>query len=280
MLTHFNPDVVGIKERIIAYSYSGFGKTRFVTSLPTEKYGDIVYYAADENSELLGSVLKKYRVNEDGSRRIHVLKPDREDPIGNFTEFCIHDWKAEFPKAKTLIVDTYSKVMFDAIMFAANRGFMNQEKHYQFGVPNRPGSQAIPNRNDYQGIQGASRGFLDMIFHHQKDMHIIFVHHEDITQVEGVGAVGGPSHPGRTMTLELPAKFDTVIRLTREPQIAPDGTVRLVVVANTASNGQYIAKIRENGVDGNPLPQVVLGRDPINFWNAYDAISQEANVNV
>lgn len=253
------------RERIIIYSWPGFGKTRAALSLPdTPKWGEIVYYACDEGSEFLGSCLKRYR------KRVHVLKPDRDDPLMNFTEFAVHDWKTDFPKARTLVVDTYTKVMFDILRDCAQKGSMTQEKHFQF-VTKGGTAVTIPNRSDYFAIQNISRNLVDLIFQHQSDMHIIYVMHEDMMQTEGIGAVGGPSHPGRQMALELPSKFNTVIRLTRDARVTPNGEVKMIVTAHTDSHGQYVARIREAEEDGNPMPMVDLDVDPVNLWQMYDS---------
>lgn len=254
-------------ERILEYGRAGVGKTRFGLSL-TPRFGDIIYYAADENSEDLASIDPSKR------SRITVLKPRGDDPIQNFTEFCMHNWQADFPNAKTLVVDTYSKVAEDAIQYSANTGAVTAEKHFQIGDVKK-GGQIIPNRGDYLAIESISKGFLSLLFEYQRDMNIIFIMHEDLKVDEKAGtAFGGPSHPGRRMQDIIPATFNTVIRLTRETILVPGKSVPdTVVVANTANTGAYIAKIRENDeTQGNPLPKVILGKNPVNFWEQYDAL--------
>lgn len=272
MLEYFQINSDTVKERIIGYSPPGVGKSRWGLHL-SERFGEIVYYAADKGSEYLASIFPAYR------SRIHVIRPvadfDRKiNPIHNFSEFCIHNWKKEFPNVKTIVVDTYTKVANDCIMWSANNRAVTAEKHYEVGTPGDAGSQIIPNRGDYMAIQSLSRGFIDLIFEHQKDMHIIFLMHEDISQVDGVGSVGGPAHPGRTMMLELPASFNTVIRLFRKPVSEKTSTgqtrAKSKVIASTDSQGAYIARIREAGAHGNECPEVVLDDDPINFWNWYE----------
>jgi len=269
----FKAELEAIRERILAYSYSGFGKSRLITSLPnTPKWGQgpdsILYYPADNNAEFLGSTLPHYR------DRIAVLRPKGDDPIANFTAFATTNWRERFPNARTMIVDAYSTLMFRIMLYCANNGMMSQETHYVIGVPGTTGSQAIPNRSDYFAVQNLSRNLLDLMFENQKDMNIIFAFHEDITMAEGVGSISGPSHPGKTMALEIPGRFDTVVRLVREPTITPEGEVKMQVFAVTASNGQFVAKIRESGATGNPIPKVLLDNDPVNFWKLYDAVNQ------
>lgn len=266
------------RERIILYGSAGVGKSRFGLCVPEEPFGDILLYAADENSEFLHSISPEQRM----SGRIKVIKPRTEwtdpetgeikkgDPITNFQQFCMTDWKKVFPTVKTIVVDTYTKVAMDCIQYAANTGAIDREMHYKIGDPN-DGGQAIPNRSDYQGIESLSRGFIDTIFDKQRDMHIIFICHEDSKQVGNVGVVGGPSHPGRKMTQDLPAKFSTVIRLIRDPVLIPgDSVPTMKVIAVTDHDGQYIAKMREGDYEkGNGLSRIALDKNPVNFWNMY-----------
>lgn len=279
--------------RLIVYGRPGFGKSRLALALPdTEQWGDILYYAADEGSEDLASVLPQYVFHKDGSRRIHVLRPDdgeegSDSPIMNFNEFAYRDWRKEsytdpdtgkevsLKNVKTLVVDTFTKIAYDVIMWSANSGAVTQEKHFSVGDPKK-GGQILPNRGDYSAVASVTRGFLNSIFLHQKDMNIIFVMHEEMDVIEGVGPQGGPAHPGRQMTEELPAKFPTVVRVDRRTEPGRGGKPsRKVVVAVTESSGQYLAKLRENGTTGNPMPEVVLDVDPINFWLKYDQVMDE-----
>lgn len=254
------------KERIIGYGRAGIGKTRWALSLP-KRYGKIVYYAADQNSEFLTSISPEKR------ERIYVVKPVGDNPMSLFMQFCMQDWKKIDPEIGTIVVDTYTKVALDAIRHSANTGAVTAEKHFVVGKPEE-GGQTLPNRGDYMAIDSLSRGFLDMIFDKQRDMHIIFLCHEDVKIVENVHAVGGPAHPGRAMTEYLPAQFNTVVRLIREQTLVPGADApEDVVIAITENDGKFIAKVRtadEKNV--NPLGRVVLNRDPINWWEKYDAI--------
>ena len=251
-------------ERIIVYARAGIGKTRFGLSL-TERFGKIAYFAADKNSWLLQSISKEKR------KRVVVVKPKGYDPTALFMQFCMTDWSEIDPEIKTLVVDTYTKVAMDAIAWTANTNAVDREKHYIIGEPGE-GGIAIPNRGDYQAIDGLSKGFLDMLFDKQSDKHIIFLCHEEVKTVEGVNSVGGPQHPGRQMIDYLPAQFSTVIRLIREELLVPGAdNVEPVVVAITDNDGKFVAKLRtENENEPNPMARVLLERDPVNFWKQYD----------
>jgi len=254
-------------ERIIIYGRAGIGKTRLALSL-TPRFGKIAYYAADNNSEYLTSI------SPEKHNRIILAVPQGDDPILAFTKFCMHDWKSTDPEIKTLIVDTYTKVAMDAIRHSANSGSITNEKHYVVGDP-KNGGQTIPNRGDYLAIENLSKGFLDLLFTHQRDMNIIFLCHEDIKLVEGAEAVGGPAHPGRSMTEYLPAQFSTVIRLIRDKILLPKHSVPTdVVIAIADNDGKFIAKVRtQDETHPNPLGRVILDRDPSPYWEFYDKVN-------
>lgn len=253
------------KERVIIYGRAGIGKTRLALSL-TERFGKIAYFAADNNTWLLSSIDKKKR------DRVIVVRPKGDDPTALFMQFAMTDWTEVDPEIKTLVVDTYTKVAMDTIAFSANTNSVSREPHYIVGEPGN-GGIAIPNRGDYQAVSDLSKGFLDMLFLKQADMHIIFVCHEDVKTVSDVN-FGGPSHPGRVMTEYLPGQFSTVVRLIREPGDLDleTGEVPNVVIAITEHDGKFVAKLRTDDESApNPLGRVKLDRDPINFWKQYDA---------
>lgn len=254
------------KERIIIYGAPGVGKSRLALSL-TKRFGKILYYAADNNSEFLDSI------SREKAKNVIVIKSDGDGPIENFSEFALHDWKSEFSDVGTLVVDTYTTVMQQAIMESANKGLAGTKPHFRVGNVGR-GGQAIPTWDDYLGTEGLSRSSITDMFKEQKDFHIIFVCHEDVKQVEGMPAAGGPSHPGRKMLVDMPGMFSTVIRVIKDRVLIPgDEAATDVVIAVTDHDGRFIAKARtqEEGAP-SPLGRVALDRNPINFWQQYDAI--------
>jgi AAA domain-containing protein len=283
MLKVFDPTQRANKrERIIVYAAPGVGKSRFVLSL-TRRFGNILYYAADPNSQFLDSI------SPFKAQRVVVITQEADDDIANFSEFCVHDWRNEegtemeglpawcngkFPRIDTLVVDTYTWVMQQAIMQSANQGLAGTKPHFRVGEVDK-GGQAIPTWDDYLGTEGLSRGLIKDMFNIQRDMNIIFVCHEDVKQVEGMPATGGPSHPGRKMLVDMPAAFSTVIRLIKEPTLVPgEDVARNRVIAITDHDGKFIAKRRTGDETGEQtaLSRVVLDDDPVNFWNLYDSI--------
>lgn len=261
-----------VKERIIIYSRAGVGKTRLALSV-TPRFGKIVYFAADDNSEFLPSVSDKKK------KRIYTVVPDGDDIMNNFMSFCMTDWKKIDHEIGTLVVDTFTKVGQDSIRYSANTGSVTSEKHYTVGDPTK-GGQVIPNRGDYLAIDSLGRGFLDMLADKQRDMHVILICHEDVKLVENVHAVGGPSYPGRQMIEYLPAAFSTVIRLVKDQVLKPGAQApEDVVVAIGDNDGKFIAKMRTTDEDNpNPLGRVALDRDPSSYWVQYDGIYAPSTV--
>lgn len=281
-------------ERVIGYSRPGFGKTRWATSL-TPRFGEILYYAADMNSNEMGSVLPKYY------DRIHIVNPTSgavdpktkrrapSNPVHDFTEFCMMDWdnyidpetkEKPYANVKTLVIDTYTTIANKALQWSADHGSVTAEPHFKIGDPDK-GGRVVPNRGDYLGLYSITRGFMDLLDQHQSHMHIIFLMHEELNVVEGQGAMGGPSHPGQQMLEELPGMFSTVVRLTRKTTPAQKDKPAVVeIIANTAPTGVFLGKVRENGDAGNPMPTVRLNNDPVNFWEQYDKLIAKVDMNV
>lgn len=262
------------KERIIIYGAPGTGKSRLWGSL-TPRFGNILMLAGDDNSEFLDSISREKRA------RIWPVIMRGDDAISNFQTFCETDWKGMegrelpdgrvFPKIDTIVVDTYTSILERTLQITADQQLAGAEKHFKIQVGPEE-FKIIPNRGDYRGNDSLSVGFLDALCDKQRDMHIILVCHEVLKYIEDVCVGGGPAHPGRRMLTELPGRFSTVIRLIKD-EILVGGTTENVVIAVTDNDGRWIAKVRtDNEETPNPLGRVVLDRDPVNFWKAYDAI--------
>ncbi len=252
------------KERVLIYGRAVVGKTRFGLSVP-EHWGRIAYYAADKNAWQLRSISKEKRT------RVHVVNPRGADPTNLFMQFCLMDFPDD---VGVIVVDTYTKVAMDSISYCANSLSLDREKHYFVGEIGA-GGVAIPNRGDYQGVDGLSKNYLDILFDRHQDKHIIFLCHEESRQIEGMGAFGGPQHPGRQMIDYLPAQFYTVVRLVREDVQVPGDEVefRPAVVAITENDGKYVAKMRlEDENAPNPMAKRILERDPTSWWVEYEAL--------
>jgi len=253
------------KERILIYGRAGVGKTRFGLSIP-ESWGRIAYYAADKNSWLLQSISRSKR------GRVEIIRPKGPDPTAHFMQFCMMDLDELGPDIGVIVVDTYTKVALDSVSYTANTLSVDREKHYVIGDLGK-GGIAIPNRGDYQGVDGLSKNFLDLLFDGHPDKHIIFIMHEESKQVGGKDGpvIGGPQHPGWTMIDYLPAQFSTIVRLIRDEVLAPGADdITPVVVAITEYDGKFPAKLRtDDEEEPNPLARRVLQRNPNHWWEEY-----------
>lgn len=254
------------RDLILMYADAGAGKTRAVTSL-TERFGEIIYFALDEGSEGLDSVLEKYK------HRIHVVKPTWENPFVDAADIASRNWRKEYPNAKTIVLDTFTNLTWRLLMYCTNKG-MFSDKHVQIGVGSGL-QQSIPDRGDYRGTYGIIQNFVVQMINQQKDFNIIFVCHQEQpdTDEDGNKIPGGPSIVGKKMTTWVPARFKTIIRLDREitnKLVAGKVEIATKIIARTAAHGSFIARINENSEKGNPMPVVPLNIDSVNLWETFD----------
>lgn len=256
------------KRRTLAliYADAGGGKTRLATSL-TERFGEIVYIAADEGSEDLDSVLGKYK------GRIHVEKPTWDNVFVDAADIASRNWKKQYPNANTIVVDTFTNLAWRLLMHCTNAGMFTQN-HVKIGVGTGL-QQSIPDRGDYRGTYGIIQNFVVQMLNQQKEMNILFLCHQEHpdTDEDGNKIPGGPSIVGKKMTTWVPARFKTIIRLDREVtnKVTQGGVQQETkVIARTAAHGSYMARINEDSDKGNPMPSVPLNIDPVNFWETFD----------
>ena len=249
------------RERALIYSVGGEGKTRLATSL-TERYGEMIYFAFDEGSESLDSVLPEFR------SRIHVKVPEGINPLEDAAAIIHTDWKAKHPGAKTLIIDTFSTWTWAALQYITNQG-MFSSKRVRIGEGTKM-ETALPDVGEFGATHSQIRAFLTNLFIHQRDMNILVLCHADPPDK---GALGGPSTVGKKMTAFLPSRFKTVIHIERElSNVIAQGTVQQVSkrIAYCSAHGDWIARINEASLRGNPMPAVVLQTNPKHFWVDYD----------
>jgi len=253
------------RELALIYGACGRGKSRLATCLP-ERFGEIVYFALDEGSEDLDSVLSKYR------DRIHVIKPNFTDPIVDAGMIASTNWKEKFPNAKTLVLDTFSNLTDRLLSYVTEKGLF-QSKHNSIGIPGTNTYVALSDKGDIGGVHGIIKNFRTQIFAQQPDMNLIFICHEKLDESDAAGTIGGPAVVGKALTSWLPARFKTVIRLDVETEhVVEKGAVvqKFKHIARTTAHGCWIARINENSESGNPMPKVALNVDARNFWDLYD----------
>jgi len=250
-------------ERIAVYGPGGVGKTRFVTSL-SERYGKIIYIALDEGGENLDSVLPQYR------DRIYVKRPTGKDQMVIGGAIATTNWKLKHPDAKTIVIDTFSTWSWKALQQITDEAQFS-EKRITIGEGSGLAT-TLPDKGEYGGVQGQIRSFLSQLYFNNRDMHIIVVFHED--PPEGASK-GGPSTVGRKMTAFIPSRFKTVIHLSTETQnVVGAAAVTQVTqpVAYFSNHANFIARLNEANITGNPLPRMAVPIDPKSVWEKYDSV--------
>ena len=252
-------------ERCLIYSDPKCGKTRLATSLP-ERFGNLIYIAADEGSENLAPVLSSYR------GRLTVVRAGmgegKKDLVGDYFEAACHNWKKDVPGANTLIWDTMTASARQMLQHIADTGQFSQEKHIVLGAPGSAARQAIPMQGDYMAVQNMLERLVALLF--QQALHVLVLCHATFDEPQGGGSVeGGPATAGKATVRSFPGRFDSVIHLEKQVTQSPGQAAKSTVVAHTERHGIWSAGIRSQH-PVNPMPKVVLESDPINFWNLYD----------
>lgn len=254
-------------ERILIYGDPKTGKTRLATSLP-ERFGNIIYFAADPGAESLAPVLSLYR------SRITVVKPgggasEKYDPDIDAFTFALHNWSAEKPVPGTLVWDTLTATSLEILAHLADTGAFSERAHIKIGGGAAP--QHIPMQGDYMAAQGRINRLLSFLF--RSPLNLIILCHATYDEMRnGEAAEGGPATSGKATVRSLPGKFDTVLHTSRRylPSEKPGGPNRATYSAFTERHGLWSAGVRSS-LATNPIPVVELDPDPINFWALFDS---------
>lgn len=254
----------------IGYGDPGAGKTNWGTAYP-EEWGEGIYLAMDNDAARLDSVLPKYR------SRLHVKGFEDDDIISNMSEFAVADWQEEHPKAGVIIVDTFSRASKQMMKYAANQGFFKGAKgdaHIKFGPKDAEITQSLPSMSDYGGTQHLIMNWVDLLFQHQRHMHIILLCHEyfyipGTDAPASASAFGGPDTVGKAGLKEFASEFPVVIRLVVKNKKGLDGVVRAKYQAIGSMQGDFTARIKEGLTGPNPMAIVELQRDPQHWYRSF-----------
>lgn len=249
----------------IFYGGPGSGKTNIGTSYPKD-WGTAAYIAVDNDAYRLEPVLPHYR------DRLEVLRFDGGNPIDNLNEIAVHDWKKE--GHGVLIVDTFSKAARKVLTYAAKVGLFPAKDRIIFGPKSAEITQGLPVPGDYGGAQHLVMNWVDVLFEHQRDMHIILLCHQDLyipgkDAPAGTVARGGPATVGNAILETFPSEFPVVARLEVVNRTTPDGKATATYRVVTSMKGQYTARIREADLKGNPMPSYDLARDAGPWWTEF-----------
>ena len=266
----YAPGKTEVKEKIAIYGVSGVGKTTFALSVPEEPFGNIAYVALDDNAETLRVCPRETLP------RVTIVKPKGDTPLLNMDQVAATRWSKEIPGVKTLILDTVTTIAIRSLLYIANQGFFSSDrgdKHIVIGTPGKGMYQSIPLPADYGAVQNITRAFFDTLFMNNDDLHVLALFHQKFDQNKEKDFVGGPATVGSASLEETPTNFDTVIRLERASVTTKDAkgvvTKTSRVVARTDHHGYWLAKLREGGGKGNPIPKVDLNFTGSNFWPLY-----------
>jgi len=259
------------KALIVGYGNSGTSKTSWATAYP-DAWGKALYFALDPDAWRMDSILEKYK------GRLYNLRFQGGDPITNMSSIVTDNWKKDYPDAGVIIVDTLSSSSRAMLQDAANKGYFKGDKgdmHIQFGPKAAAITQAIPGMYDYMGGKFLVENWLDLLVANvAPHYHVIVLCHEDYDSPrkedsKDVTAVGGPATFGRKLLTILPTYFPTVLRFTVDHRTDLTGKTVSKYRVVSSMQGDYVARIRENNPEGNPMPVRDLARDARPWWDEY-----------
>jgi AAA domain-containing protein len=260
-------DPATARRKFIAIDYGdpGTGKTRFATAYPPE-WGRAAYIAIDKDGHRLDSVLPQHR------DKLTPFVFDGDNPIDNLNEIAVHDWKGD--GYGVLIIDTFTHGIKAALSYAAKVNLFPAKDRIYYGPKDATITQGLPVPGDYNGTQWMVERWLETLFTHQTDIHIIVVCHADMakrkpTDPASVEDVGGPATVGTAIMRSFPSWFPVVVRLTVEAKTGLDRNTVVRYRAITSMQGAYIARIKEANEKGNPMPVVDLQNNPEHWYREY-----------
>lgn len=251
----------------LIYGGPGVGKTNFGTAYPDE-WGEGIYLAADNDGARLDSVLERYR------SRLNVYKFDDGNPIDNMNEFAIADWKKAHPKAGVIIVDTLSRATKKMLTYAATKNIFPAKERIIFGPKTAEIAQGLPMPGDFGGVQYLIRNWIEALFRHQANMHIIVLCHEyqwhpDKDSPASAKAFGGPDTIGSAIVKDVASEFPVVVRLDVDHVTGLDGVSRAKYRAISSMQGMFVARIKEGDEAANPMAIELLSRNPQHWYQKY-----------
>ena len=268
-----NPEEVQGGEQVAIFGDAGSGKTRLACCAcraNPAKYGKrALYFALDPGTASLPSVMAADRPNLIPISFVPQAGKSL-DPYDEMVQASKRDWRAEYPEVGSAILDTTTTLAGDILIAITNSGKFS-DKHITIEASG-PGKLMIPMRGDYRAAQFCVANLIR--FWQQQPLHVFMLFHSTIYEPEEGAAdaiYGGPATVGKASVRDIAAKFQTVIR-TEGKTKTPTGETkpRMVFTAYTQPRGVWQApKLRNSGT--NPIPEVILKEDPVDFWRAFDA---------
>lgn len=267
------------RRRIALYGEPKFGKTRLATSLPWgDHWGErAVYVGWDEGAAELASVLPANRErliqvypepvekkNRDGSTTL-VLDPHKEA-----IQIASRNWKKDYPEVGTIIWDTMTSTSQDLLSAYADTGAFSEDGHVSVGEKGTPTYMAQAMQGDYGLAQRATLHILKFLFN--QPLNVIVLFHVGETEGNSGRMVIGPATVGRAGIEPVSQRFDNLFRVEARETMGKDKDPRkkqLQFYCITQRKGLYLGGLRSPHKE-NPMPEVLLEPDPINFWQRLD----------
>lgn len=256
-------------EFICLYGGPGTRKTNLAASVcravPSRFGAKALYLGLDPRAAALASVHPDDKAN---LIRIELAPDDKGklDPYNSVRELLTTEYRS-FPEAGTLIVDTATVLAQDILLAVANSGKFS-DKHIQLESRGE-GKLVIPMEGDYGAAQSMVMNLLR--FAERCRLSQVWVFHEEWVEPKSNTPeimYGGPATVGRAIVEDVEARFMHVFHSTVKGITGQDGkpTTQYKVFTNT--HNIWKAKLRCGGK--NPMPEVILGDDPTEFWRKWD----------
>lgn len=253
----------------------GHRKSWLSLCLP-EEWGEIIYIAADLNSQNLSSIL------EEDIDRLHVVVPDgkaQRDPQGKITktdwisemyEMAQREWVKDFPKAGVIVWDHWTQTAEEVLRENAVKNYFSDKGPVQgSNVPtvNQAQKFASPQPGDYnmaqQSVLMATEWFV------RQPLHVVGIYQEGQSEASarnGEGLLYGPQTIGQKGPRQIPNKYDSVFYLTIDQGKGTTNTGNTVV--HIIPEEYHTARLNTVRI-GEVPPTKVLGKDPKerrDFW--------------
>jgi len=283
-----------VHRRFAIFSEPKHGKSRLATALPWGPlWGDFAAYIAwDPGSETLDSTLAHHRAHIIAVQP-GVNKDGKWDPHTEAVNLARRDWAAggpftyydagkpvtvDLPPCGTIIWDTMTATARDLLYAYADTGVFQGDKgdkHVAVGVPGSAAYMAAPMQGDYGFAQRTSMQLIATMLFKQRCNVIVLFHAGFIEPEGGIAALTiGPATAGKASIRDVAGLFDNLFRLdVRSKDLQTQSGIIKVNqhIVHTQKRGAYLAGIRTDHKI-NPIPEVVLEPDPVNFWEKVDEV--------
>jgi hypothetical protein len=262
-------------ERILIYGPPKAGKSRLAAAASRAGFGPkLGYVCADPPADMLSSICAADHGNVlpiEPRPEVKDGKMPRYDPLKEAVACATWPWEDE---VGTLVWDTLTSTgdeLLAAVALSEQAPADSHEGRITFGAKGTSSYVVTPSRSDYGSGQGLIRHLLRHLFNQQR--HVIVVCHQGVKEpAAGSGgvAIGGPATIGSSMLEKLSGWFTSSMRVETKTKVMAgnngEKVKRTQFVVRTRPHGIWVAGVR---TPNEPMGDVVLDADPVNFWHAY-----------